>query len=148
MNRGQTAPTRNSALSQPLESFRTRNLPPGFTTTKEMATIKKRDLVIKISADTGLTQAQVMDVLQNFLDTSTAELSKGNQVVLRNFGTFQVVEQRAKKGRNPANPAVEMDIPARAIVKFRPGKELKAKVGELMDNDSWNIDTQFEDEED
>ncbi len=107
---------------------------------KNMATIKKRDLVIKISLDTGLTQTQVMTVIQKFLDTSTDELSKGNQVVLRNFGTFQVVEQRPKKGRNPANPKVEMDIPARAIVKFRPGKELKAKVGELMQDGVLTID--------
>lgn len=115
---------------------------------KDMATVKKRDLVIKISLDTGLTQAQVMEVIQNFLDTSTTELAKGNQVVLRNFGTFQVVEQRPKKGRNPANPGVEMEIPARAIVKFRPGKELKAKVGALMENDTWQIDVSDSEEED
>ena len=103
-----------------------------------METIKKRDLVLRISRKTDLTQAQVRDVIQKFLDISTEELAKGNQVVLRNFGTFQVVEQRPKKGRNPANPNVEMDIPARSIAKFRAGKVLKAKVGELINDENWN----------
>jgi len=53
-------------------------------------------------------------------------------VVLRNFGTFEIRVAKAKIGRNPNNPEKDVPIPARAIVKFKPGKELKEKVATLL----------------
>jgi nucleoid DNA-binding protein len=41
-----------------------------------MATVTKRDLVIQISDQTGLTQNQVFDVLQLFLDNTTTHLAQ------------------------------------------------------------------------
>ncbi len=97
-----------------------------------MATITKRDLVIKVSDETGKTQQEVFGVVQKLLDTVTASLANNDEVVLRNFGVFQVKETKAKVGRNPKNPKVEVKIPARAVVKFQPGKELKEKVARLL----------------
>jgi nucleoid DNA-binding protein len=97
-----------------------------------MGTITKRDLVIQISDQTGLTQHQVFDVLQLFLDNVTSHLAQNNEVVLRNFGTFEIRVAKAKIGRNPNAPAKDVPIPARAIVKFKPGKELKEKVATLL----------------
>lgn len=93
-----------------------------------MATITKRELVVKISNETGLTQQQVFDVLQRSLDSITAALAEGDTVVMRNFGAFQVIETKAKIGRNPKNPGKDVPIPARAVVKFKPGKEMKEQV--------------------
>lgn len=98
-----------------------------------MATITKRDLVIKISNETGLTQQEVFSVLQTFIDEVTARLSSNNDVVLRNFGTFQVTKTKPKVGRNPNKPQDAVPIPARAVVKFRPGKELKERVARVID---------------
>jgi len=97
-----------------------------------MGTITKRDLVVQISDQTGLTQHQVFDVLQLFLDNITSHLAQNNEVVLRNFGTFEIRVAKAKIGRNPNNPEKDVPIPARAIVKFKPGKELKEKVATLL----------------
>ncbi len=97
-----------------------------------MGTITKRDLVVQISDQTGLTQHQVFDVLQLFLDNITSHLAQNNEVVLRNFGTFEIRVAKAKIGRNPNDPAKDVPIPARAIVKFKPGKELKEKVASLL----------------
>jgi len=97
-----------------------------------MGTITKRDLVIQISDQTGLTQHQVFDVLQLFLDNVTSHLAQNNEVVLRNFGTFEIRVAKAKIGRNPNAPDKDVPIPARAIVKFKPGKELKEKVASLL----------------
>lgn len=97
-----------------------------------MGTITKRDLVVQISDQTGLTQHQVFDVLQLFLDNITSHLAQNNEVVLRNFGTFEIRVAKAKIGRNPNNPGKDVPIPARAIVKFKPGKELKEKVASLL----------------
>ena len=55
-----------------------------------MKTATKRDLVVKISNETGMTQQQVFDVIQKTLDTITQTLASGDEVVLRNFGSFQL----------------------------------------------------------
>ncbi|MEM9480050.1 MAG: HU family DNA-binding protein [Verrucomicrobiota bacterium] len=97
-----------------------------------MATVTKRDLQIEISNDTGLTQQQVLDVVQSLIDKITHSLAKGDEVVLRNFGSFQVRETKQKIGRNPNRPGTDVVIPPRAVVKFKPGKEMKEKVAKLL----------------
>lgn len=97
-----------------------------------MVTITKRDLVIKLSNETGLTQQEVFAVVQGTLDTITEELAKGNSVVMRNFGAFQVREVKGKIGRNPKDPSKDVPIPPRAVVKFKPGKEMKEKVARIL----------------
>jgi nucleoid DNA-binding protein len=97
-----------------------------------MATISKRDLVVRISNETGLTQQQVFEVIQNTLDAVTSDLAQGHTVVMRNFGTFEVRQTKAKVGRNPRNPEQDVLIPPRAGVKFKPGKAMKEKVAPVL----------------
>jgi len=97
-----------------------------------MQTITKRDLVTQISNKTNMGQSQVLEVLESFLSTVTGELAEGNTVVIRNFGSFQVREMKGKIGRNPKNPGLDMKIPPRAVVKFKPGKEMKEKVARIL----------------
>ena len=97
-----------------------------------MSTITKRDLVVRISNETGLTQQQVFDVVQKTLDAVTLELAQGNTVVMRNFGTYEVRQTKAKVGRNPKNPGKDVPIPPRAVEKFKPGKEMKEKVARIL----------------
>ena len=108
---------------------RRRSQQPNFPT---MATITKRELVIKLSNETGLTQQQVFDVIQGTLDSITDALANGDSVVMRNFGAFQVKETKAKIGRNPKDPGRDVVIPPRAMVKFKPGKEMKEKVAQVL----------------
>ena len=97
-----------------------------------MKTATKRDLVVKISNETGMTQQQVFDVIQKTLDTITQTLASGDEVKLRNFGSFQVKETKQKIGRNPNKPGTDVVIPPRAIVKFKPGKEMKERVANVL----------------
>ena len=97
-----------------------------------MATITKRDLVARVSNETGLSQQQVYGVIQKTLDAVTSDLAQGHTVVMRKFGTFEVRQTKAKVGRNPQNPGVEVPIPPRAVVKFKPGKEMKDKVAPVL----------------
>lgn len=97
-----------------------------------MATITKRDLVMKVSDETGLTQQQVFDVVQGLLENITDRLADGDTVVMRNFGAFQVREMKAKVGRNPKDPSKDVPIPARAVVKFKPGKEMRESVARIL----------------
>jgi nucleoid DNA-binding protein len=94
-------------------------------------TLTKRDLVIHIAEETGLKQNDVMNVVQKTLDGITAALAKGQKVELRNFGVFEVRTRRARIGRNPNSPTTDVPIPARTVVKFKAGKEMRSAVLKL-----------------
>ena len=91
----------------------------------------KRDLVVKISRETGFIQNDVAEVVQRTLDYIAEDLIAGNTIELRNFGVFEIKVRKSRKGRNPNQPKTEVIIPERAVVKFRAGKELKEAVEKL-----------------
>jgi nucleoid DNA-binding protein len=91
----------------------------------------KRDLVVKIASETGLTQSEVAQVVQRTLDHMADELAAGKNIELRNFGVFEVKVRKSRKGRNPNKPKNEVVIPERVVVKFRSGKELKERVEKI-----------------
>jgi nucleoid DNA-binding protein len=93
-----------------------------------MANLTKRDLVMRISRETGLVQQDVFDVIQKTLDYITEALSKGQDVELRNFGVFEVRLTKSRVGRNPHKPEHDVVIPARATVKFKSGKIMRQRV--------------------
>ena len=94
-------------------------------------TLTKRDLVIRISNETGLGQQQVFSAVQKTLDYISEAFSKGDKVELRNFGVFEVKVRKARVGRNPNKPETDVPIPARSTVKFEAGKEMRAEVLKL-----------------
>jgi nucleoid DNA-binding protein len=94
-------------------------------------TLTKRDLVMRISDETGLNQGQVFDVVQKTLDHITGTLAEGGKVEIRKFGVFEVKIRKARVGRNPHRPETDVPIPARAMVKFKAGKEMKVAVLKL-----------------
>src|SRR5271155_2492137 len=96
-----------------------------------MANLTKRDIVVKISNDTGLVQHQVFEVVQRTLDLITDSLARGEAVELRNFGIFEVRLTKERVGRNPNQPGSSFKIPPRAIVKFKAGKVMRQKVSKL-----------------
>lgn len=88
----------------------------------------KRDLVVKIAAETNLIQTDVAEVVQKTLDYISEELIAGRNIELRNFGVFEIKNRKGRKGRNPNKPDITIEIPERKVVKFRAGKELKARI--------------------
>jgi len=94
-------------------------------------TLTKRDLVTRISEETGLTQQQVLEIVQKTLDYIGESLARGDKVELRNFGVFEVKTRKARVGRNPNAPETDVPIPARSVVKFKAGKEMAAAVLKL-----------------
>ncbi|MEM6821881.1 MAG: HU family DNA-binding protein [Verrucomicrobiota bacterium] len=98
-----------------------------------MANLTKRDLVVRISNETGMVQQDVLNVVQKTLDYLTESLAEGQTVELRNFGVFEIKLRKARVGRNPNKPESDVPIPPRAVVKFKPGKEMKARVANLSE---------------
>lgn len=93
----------------------------------------KQDIVIEVSRNTDLklNQEQIKAVLQSSLEAITSGLARGETVELRNFGVFEIVTRKARIGRNPRNPGTDIPIPARPVVKFRSGKEMRQAIGQL-----------------
>lgn len=93
-----------------------------------MANLTKRDMVIEIAEKVEITQQQAFQAIQMVLDHITDSLARGQNVELRNFGVFEVRLTKARVGRNPNKPEKEVIIPARATVKFKPGKIMRQRV--------------------
>ena len=88
----------------------------------------KRDLVVRISRETGLIQEDVYAVIQKTLDHITEALGKGEHIELREFGVFDVCVRKARVGRNPNQPERTVPIPERKVVKFKAGKRMKETI--------------------
>lgn len=86
---------------------------------------------MRISSETGLVQQHVLDVIQKTLDYISQSVAQGRKVELRNFGVFEVKIRKARVGRNPNAPETDVPIPERAVVKFKPGKDMRENVIKL-----------------
>ena len=90
--------------------------------------MNKSELVRAVSERTNLAQKDVEAVLNSLVDTVGDVLGQGDAVQLVGFGTFQVKHTAARVGRNPRS-GEEMQIPAKKLPSFKPGKQLKDRVG-------------------
>jgi nucleoid DNA-binding protein len=88
----------------------------------------KRELVVRISRETGLAQEDVFSIIQKTLDYVTEALVKGDHIEFRDFGVFEIARRKARIGRNPNKPENVVQIPERKVVKFKPGKIMKERV--------------------
>jgi len=84
----------------------------------------KADLVEGIAKDTGLTKADSERALNAFLNLAKATIRREGRLPLAGFGTFVLIDRKARTGRNPQTGA-PIQIRASKVVRFRPGKELK-----------------------
>ena len=82
--------------------------------------LTKKDLVMAVSEETGLTQVDVKRVIQRTLFHIIEQLKAGTTVELRNFGVFKVRQRAARRGRNPKT-GQEVPVPPRRVVTFKPG---------------------------
>jgi len=90
--------------------------------------MNKADFVQAIAERMGSTQTDAGKSLDATIAIISEALANGDEVKLPGFGTFQVVERAATKGRNPRT-GEEIVIPASKQPKFKPGIELKRAVG-------------------
>ncbi|MEY4630943.1 MAG: hypothetical protein RIQ81_1063 [Pseudomonadota bacterium] len=89
--------------------------------------MNKADLIEQISKMTSATKADTERLLDAFVDVVSKNIKKKDGVKLVGFGTFAVSARKARVGRNPQT-GEEIQIPARKVPVFRPGKELKDSV--------------------
>ncbi|MBF0117782.1 MAG: HU family DNA-binding protein [Desulfobacterales bacterium] len=88
--------------------------------------MNKGDLVNEV-AKVLSTKKDAQAAVDAVLSAVTGALKKQDAVTLIGFGTFKVVQRKARKGRNPQTGA-EIQIKAKKVPKFVPGKALNQAV--------------------
>lgn len=71
-----------------------------------MPLLSRRDLIARITDELGLqgknvTQKAVQDVFEELFSQLGEAMARGDRVMVRGFGTFEVKERKEKLGRNP-----------------------------------------------
>lgn len=87
----------------------------------------KAELVAKIATETGLDKADVLKVVEGFMETVKNTLAGGENVYLRGFGSFIIRTRAEKKARNiTANTTIV--VPEHNIPAFKPAPDFKEKL--------------------
>lgn len=89
--------------------------------------MNKTELISEVAQKTDMTKKDADKVVNAFFATVETALKAGNKVQLIGFGTFEVRERQARKGRNPQT-GQEISIPATKVPAFKAGKALKDAV--------------------
>ena len=87
----------------------------------------RTELVANVAEKAGITKKSADVVLNSLFDTIKQALVEGDKVQIIGFGTFEIRNRAARKGRNPQS-GEEIDIPASKLPSFKAGKALKEAV--------------------
>jgi integration host factor subunit beta len=84
----------------------------------------KAELIEEVSRDVELTRKDSEMIIETIFDSIVRALRGGNKVEIRGLGSFRTRQRQPRVGRNPKTGA-HVDVPAKRIPYFKPGKELK-----------------------
>ena len=86
--------------------------------------MNKHELTKAIAKGAHITNAESEAVIKSFFDSILDSLKKSEKVQLVGFGSFTTIKRAPRKGVNPKTKQ-KINIPAKKVAKFVPGKELK-----------------------
>jgi DNA-binding protein HU-beta len=89
--------------------------------------MNKQDIISDVAKRTAGTKKEAESYIEAFIDSITDSLANGNKVVLRNFGTFDILKTKERRGVNPQTGESIM-IPAKIKPKFTAGTGLREVV--------------------
>src|SRR3954453_7456788 len=92
-------------------------------------TMTKAELVEDVARAAELTKKDAERLVEIVFESIIETLNGGEKIELRGFGSFRVRERGARRGRNPKT-GDPVDIPAKRVPYFKPGKELKELINE------------------
>ena len=99
-----------------------------LVTKKEIVkTICDRANTEKLIPKHNLTQLATKEIVQWTFEAIIETLVKEGRIELRNFGVFEVKQRKPRKARNPRTGA-RVDVEAKNVVTFQPGKEMEEQV--------------------
>ncbi|MDO4709750.1 MAG: integration host factor subunit beta [Pseudomonadota bacterium] len=68
--------------------------------------------------------------VRTLLELMSASLATGTRIEIRGFGSFSLHYREPRTGRNPKTGAA-VELPAKYVPHFKPGKELRERVSEV-----------------
>lgn len=89
--------------------------------------MNKAQLIDEVASGSGLSKAAAEKAIKSTFDAITGALKEGDSVTLVGFGTFSVNARAARTGKNPQTGKA-INIPAKKVAKFKPGKALAETV--------------------
>lgn len=89
--------------------------------------MNKAELVDEVAGKVGLTKKEAGDAVDAITSAISDTLAMNEKVTLVGFGTFQVMQRKARTGVNPQTRK-PINIPAKKVPKFLPGRGLREKV--------------------
>ena len=92
--------------------------------------MNREELISQIAHDAKTTKVTAKAALDSFVDSVSKTLKKGGRISLVGFGTFSTSKRNARAGRNPKTGEA-IEIKARRVAKFKPGKELSTLVNNV-----------------
>jgi integration host factor subunit beta len=95
----------------------------------------KAELVEDVARAAELTKKDAERLVEIVFESIIETLNQGEKIELRGFGSFRVRERGARRGRNPKT-GDPVDIPAKRVPYFKPGKEMKELINEESAGDS------------
>jgi integration host factor subunit beta len=95
----------------------------------------KAELVEDVAQAAELTKKDAERLVEIVFESIIETLNQGEKIELRGFGSFRVRERGARRGRNPKT-GDPVDIPAKRVPYFKPGKEMKELINEESGGDS------------
>ena len=75
----------------------------------------------------NLTQLATKEIVQWTFEAIIETLVREGRIELRNFGVFEVKQRKPRKARNPRT-GDRVDVAAKNVVTFQPGKTMEEKV--------------------
>lgn len=95
--------------------------------------INKSDFISNLgSVCEDLTEATVDEAVREILGLMVDTLANDGRVEIRGFGSFCLHHREARVGRNPKT-GESVEVPAKAIPHFKPGKALREAVNDKAD---------------
>lgn len=91
--------------------------------------MNKSDLINSMADKSELSKKDAEKALNAFIESVEEAMIKGDKVQLVGFGSFEVRQRAARKGRNPQTKD-EITIPASKSPVFKVGKALKDMVNQ------------------
>lgn len=91
--------------------------------------MNKNDLILAISEKSGISVKKAKKVVNSITASIQETLSKSEDVKISDFGSFQVVTKKERKGRNPQTNE-EILIPSSKSPVFKAAQFLKDKVND------------------
>ena len=96
---------------------------------RAMPHLTKAELVEDVARAAELTKKDAERLVEIVFESIIETLNQGEKIELRGFGSFRVRERGARRGRNPKT-GDPVDIPAKRVPYFKPGKEMKELINE------------------